>query len=328
MTGTGTIQENKSQTFGEKSKEFMGSSAIRAVFPLLGLIFIVLLFTYLTNGKMIQPSNMKLLLSQTYMLLIASMGVFFIMTMGCLDFSQGSMLGVACIVVCYLSKYNMILAIVGGMATGAAIGAINGFFHVKRKIPSFIVTICNMYLFRGLCAYLTTASPVYANATISKYNTMPFMMGLTVSVLLIGFVIFRFTSVGANLKAIGAGEKAARFAGIRVDRTKMLVYITAGIITGFAAFLNAIKVGSVTSTGGNQLETQILIALVLGGMPISGGAKVRFMNIVIGVLTFKVLASGLVMLGLTTQMQQLIEGIVFLVVVALFSDRKSILVIK
>lgn len=328
MTGAETIEKSKNHNLGEKLKELKQGSSIQSILPIFELIFILILFNYLTDGRILLAANIKLLLSQTYMLLIASMGVFFIMSMGCLDFSQGSMLGVSCIVTCYLSNYNIILAIVGGMVTGAAIGAVNAFFHIKRKIPSFIVTICAMYLFRGLCAYLTTASPVYADSSIAEFNTMPFMCGATLIVLVIGFVIFRFTSVGANLKAIGAGEKAARFAGIRVERTKFLVYVIAGAITGFAAFINAIKVGSVTSTGGNQLETQILIALVLGGMPISGGAKVKFMNIVIGVLTYKILASGLVMLGLTTQMQQLIEGVVFLIVVALFSDRKSILVIK
>ena len=83
-------------------------------------------------------------------------------------------------------------------------------------------------------------------------------------ILAIGFVAFRFTKFGTYLKAIGAGEKAAMFSGIRTDRMKFLIYVLAGAITGFAAFINVIKVGSVTSSGGNQLETQILIALVLG----------------------------------------------------------------
>ena len=77
-----------------------------------------------------------------------------------------------------------------------------------------------------------------------------------------------------------------------------------------------------------MLETQILIALVLGGMPISGGAKVKFQNIIIGSLLYTVLNSGLTMMGFSTQMLQLIEGCVFLVFVAVFADRESIQVIK
>ena len=260
--------------------------------------------------------------------MIAATGVFFIMTMGGLDFSQGSILGIASIVVCMLSKISIPLAIVGGIAAGAAIGAINGYFYVCRKIKSFIVTICTMFLFRGFIKYLTTNAPVTGSALLINYDSTALKVICTVVVLVIGFVLFRFTKFGTYLKAIGAGEKAAMFSGIRTDKMKFLIYVLAGAITGFAAFINVIKVGSVTSSGGNQLETQILIALVLGGMPISGGAKVRFENIIVGSLLYIVLNSGLTMMGFSTQMMQLIQGVVFLIFVAVFADRESIQVIK
>ena len=307
---------------------FLARPVVRNVLPLAGFVIICTLFYFLTDGRLFKAKSLGLLLSQSYMLLIASIGVFFIMTMGGLDFSQGSMLGVSSIVVCYLSHYNIILAIIGGVVTGGLIGLMNGFFNVKRKISSFIVTICNMYLFRGVCAYLTTKSPVYGVSDISKYNNLPFMLTFTIIIFVIAFLVFTFSGLGSRLKAIGAGETAARFAGIRVERTKMLVYMAAGCITGLAAFVNSVKVGSVTSTAGSQLETQIMISLVLGGMPISGGAKVRFYNIILGVMTYKVLSGGLVMLMIPTQLQQLILGIVFLTEVALFSDRNTGMVVK
>jgi len=322
------IKDEGKKSFHLKFNEFMNRPFTRTVLPVAGLLIVIALFAILTGGRIILPFNVQLLLSQTYVLMIAATGVFLIMTMGCLDFSQGSILAIASIAVCYLSTYSLPLAIIGGMATGAVIGAINGFFLVKRKILSFIVTICTMFLFRGLCAYLTTKSPVNAVGNVYMYDTMPIELILTIVVLLIVFLLFRFTKLGSNLKAIGAGETGARFAGIKVNKTKWLIYIASGAITGFAAFINVIKVGSVTSTSGNMMETQILIALVLGGLPISGGAKVRFINVIVGVLTYKVLAIGLVMIGLNTMMQQLIEGVIFLIVVALFSDRKSIQVIK
>ena len=155
-----------------------------------------------------------------------------------------------------------------------------------------------------------------AGSKLINYDSTALKMTLTIIVVVIGFIAFRFTKFGTYLKAIGAGEKAAMFSGIRTDRMKFLIYVLAGAITGFAAFINVIKVGSVTSSGGNQLETQILIALVLGGMPISGGAKVRFENIIVGSLLYIVLSSGLTMMGFTTQMMQLIQGVVFLIFVA------------
>ncbi|MCR5527489.1 MAG: ABC transporter permease [Lachnospiraceae bacterium] len=301
-------------------------SLVRAILPIVGLIVICILFNTLTGGRLL--SNLSLALSQVYVIMIASTGVFFIMTMGGLDFSQGSIIGMASIVVCMLSKTSIPLAIIGGIATGAAIGAFNGYFYVYRKIKSFIVTICTMFLFRGLIKYLTTNAPVAGSAKLINYDSTALKVICTVLVVAIGFAAFRCTRFGTDLKAIGAGEKAAKFAGIRTDRMKFLIYVLAGAITGFAAFISVIKVGSVTSSGGNQLETQILIALVLGGMPISGGAKVRFENIIVGSLLFIILNSGLTMMGFSTQMLQLIEGVVFLVFVAVFADRESLSVIK
>ncbi len=311
-----------------KISDILDNPVVHTILPIAGFVIICILFAILTGGKLFAAKNLKLLLSQSYMLMISSIGVFMVMTMGGLDFSQGSMLGVASIAVCYLSNYNIVLAVIGGVVVGGIIGFINGFFNVKRKITSFIVTICMMYLLRGLCAFATTKSPVYAVADISKYNTMAFNLTFTLIILAITFFVFEFTGLGSRLKAIGAGETAARFAGINVERTKILIYMLAGCITGLAAFINSVKVGSVTSTAGNQLETQIMIALVLGGMPISGGSKVRFYNIILGVLSYKVLSSGLVMLGFATQTQQLIMGIIFMIEVALFSDRNSGLVVK
>ena len=299
---------------------------LRSALPIIGLIAVCLIFNILTHGSM--WTSRKLILNQVYVVLISAVGVFFIMTMGGLDFSQGSILGIASIVVCKLSSINMVLAVAGGILAGAAIGAFNGFFYVNRKIKSFIVTICTMFLFRGFIKYMASNSPVTASMNVYNYDTTAIKLGITLGVVIISFVIFRFTKFGTYLKAIGAGEKAAKFAGIRTNKMKFFIYVLAGAITGLAAFVNIVKNGSATANVGNQLETQILIALVLGGMPISGGAKVKFENIIVGSLLYIVLNNGLTMMGLTTQAMQLIQGVVFLIFVAVFADRQSLTVIK
>ena len=299
---------------------------IRAILPFIGLIVVFLIFNVLTGGKMI--TQISLILSQVYVVMIASMGVFFIMTMGGLDFSQGSILGLSSIVICALSNVApMPIALIGGILTGAAIGAFNGFFYVNRKVKSFIVTICTMFLIRGIIKYITAEGPV-DGLSLVKYNSDALKIGSTIAILVIGFILFRFTRFGMDLKAIGAGEKAAKFSGVRTNRMKFLMYVIAGAITGYAAFINVVKTASATYNSGNQLETQILIALVLGGMPISGGAKARFECVVIGTLLYFVLDNGLNIMGLEIQTRQLIKGVVFLAFVWMFADRKSLSVIK
>lgn len=310
------------------TKKSFDFAQIQTFLPFIAFAIILIFFAVATGGQILTPKNITLILSGGYMLMIAACGVWLIMTMGCLDFSQGSMLGVSCAVFCALSQINLALALVGSIATGAGISLINALLHVKGQVQSFVVTNCTMFLLRGVVALITTVSPVYAATYVTGFNSMPLLMGMTIAVLVVTYVVTRFTSVGHNLKAIGANEKAARFAGIKVQKTKILVYVIAGCITGFAAFINAIKVGSVTASSGNMFETQLLIAMVLGGMPINGGARARFSNVVVGVLSYLVLQKGLVMLGLTTEMQQLFLGIVFVGLVALFSDRSSNQVIK
>ena len=193
----------------ETSKESQIRSArrwklIRALLPIAGLILMIIFFNYETNGRLLK--HLPLAMSQVYVIMIASMGVFFIMTMGGLDFSQGSILGLSCIVVCAVSKYSIPLAILAGIATGAAIGAVNGYFYVRRKIKSFIVTICTMFLFRGLIKYLTTNSPVAGSPQLLMIDSTTFKVVCTAAVVAVGFVIFTFTKFGVYLKAIGAGE--------------------------------------------------------------------------------------------------------------------------
>jgi len=301
---------------------------LRDLMPLFGFAAIVAAFSALTGGKIVTPESLSLMLSQVYVLMISSMGVFMIMTVGCLDFSQGSILGLASIIFCWISGYSILFGIVVAVLAGAVMGAFNGFFHVKFKIASFIVTICTMYFFRGLCKYITTNGPVPAIPDVMMLNETWFKLLLTGIVLLLGFLVWHFTRVGYDLRAIGAGETAARFSGSRPDLRKFLVFLVSGAVTGFAAFINVIKVGSITGTAGSQLETQILIALVLGGMPISGGAKARFSNIIIGTLTYCVLEMSLPMVFPVPATQQLVKGIIFLIVVALTIDHESLRVIK
>ena len=309
-------------------RTFLAGDTFKALLPLIGFVIIIVVLNIMTQGKILTPKKLRLLFSQIYYPTIVAVGVFFVMTLGSIDFTEGSTLGVASLVVSALSFINIPLAILGGILCGAAIGAINGFFHVKFKLQSFIVTICTMYLFRGVCAYFTTETAVPASAAIKAMDNNGLKIGITVAVLVIAWFLFRFTRIGNDVKAVGSGETAARFSGVHTDRVKFLAFVCAGALTGLAAIVNVIKVGSITATAGNQLETQILISLVLGGLPITGGAKVRFSNIIVGTLMYAVLNSGLAILGYDPQTQQLIKGIIFLIFVALTIDRKALKVIK
>ena len=319
--------DNSLKTMEDKGS-YLNIHLLQKILPYIGIVFVILLFGILTDFRSLTIRNLRLIIEQSCVLLICATGVFFIMTMGSLDFSQGSIIGVSSIAVAFFAQYNFILGILAGIIVGVFIGSVNGFLHVKCKISSFIVTICTMFIFRGVCAFLTTEKPMSAPIYMYSFNRWYYLISFAVIVLLIGAFFFSMTSFGRKLKAIGAGELAARFSGIRVAQTKFLVFLIAGLLTGFAATINTIRVGSITASSGSLLETNIMISLVLGGMPVSGGAKNRFSSVLVGVLLFAILNNGLVMLQINPNIQQLIRGFVFLVIVVANTDRDAVLVIK
>ncbi|MDC7227807.1 MAG: ABC transporter permease [Spirochaetales bacterium] len=318
----------KSLKISEGNNSSQKMQVFQRLLPYIGIVVVVLLFGILTDFRSLTFRNIRLIIEQSCVLFICATGVFFIMTMGGLDFSQGSIIGVASIAVAYFAQYNFLLAVISGMFVGLFIGAINGILHVKFKIGSFIVTICTMFIFRGVCAFLTTAKPMSAPIFMYSFNKWYYLISAAVLVLVLGAFFFSMTSFGRKLKAIGAGETAARFSGVKVAKIKFLVFMLAGILTGFAATINTIRVGSITASSGTLLETNIMISLVLGGMPVSGGAKNRFSSVLVGVLLFAILNNGLVMLQINPNVQQLIRGLVFLVIVVANTDRDAVLIIK
>ena len=187
-------------------RSFLSGDTFKAMLPLIRFVVIIVVMHIMTQGKILTPKKLRLLFSQIYYPTIVAVGVFFVMTLGSIDFTEGSTLGVASLVVSALSFINVPLAILGGILTGAAIGAINGFFHVKFKLQSFIVTICTMYLFRGVCAYFTTETAVPASAAIKAMDNNGLKIGITVAVLVVGWFLFRFTRIGNDVKAVGSGE--------------------------------------------------------------------------------------------------------------------------
>lgn len=160
----------RNENYGKKIRAIFDNPLVMNLMPLIGFLIVLVVFTILTKGKIIQPTNINLILGQVYVLMIAATGVFMIMTVGGIDFSQGSILGFSSIIISWVSHYNIVLAVICGILGGAVMGAVNGFFHVRFRIASFIVTICTMYLFRGLCEYITTTGPVAASVGVVVLN--------------------------------------------------------------------------------------------------------------------------------------------------------------
>lgn len=296
--------------------------------PYLGLILVYVIFTILTRGRLIEYNNLKTILEQCVLTITAGAGVIYVLSVGGLDLSQGSLLGIGSIAIASLSKVNVLLAVAAAVAVCGMIGCVNGVLNTKAKMPSFIVTICIMYIFRGLTGYITSSGALAVSAGIYALNTLPFKLTVLGILLAASYVLFHFTEFGDKIKAVGSGEIASWYSGINVDRIKILAFVLAGVAAGLAAFMNELRTGTATASTGSCFETDVLLALVIGGMPVSGGAKSRFSAIIIGAFIVAALGNGLVILGVGTEIQQLIRGLVFLGAVAVSVSREPGIILK
>jgi len=301
---------------------------LKNIIPYAGLILVFLLFVVLTSGRILNAKNIKMIVEQSILVIISSIGVVFVMSLGSLDFSQGSMLGIGSIVAAKLSYVSIPLAVAATILVCTAIGALNGFLHVRLRIPSFIVTMCMMFVFRGLTSYLTRESALQVSFKIYDLDNFTLKLIVTVALVFVGFYIFHFTYFGRQAKAIGAGEIAARYSAVSVDKMKILVFALAGLTGGICAFMNIVRVGTATANTGSLHETDVLVALVLGGMSVTGGARSRYSSVVVGGVMLAVLANGLVMLGVGIAQQQLIKGVIFMAAVALTAGKSKGVTVK
>ena len=135
--------------------------------------------------------------------------------------------------------------------------------------------------------------------------------------ILICFFFIKKTAIGKDNKAIGGNPAAAKQAGVNVNRTRMIAYIISGITVGIAGFILMARAGSVSTSTGQGMEMNVVTALVLGGVPLSGGSKVKMIGAVVGSFSVILLRNGLIILGVNERVVEGIQGLVLLLLVFL-----------
>lgn len=301
---------------------------LQRIIPYLGLVVVIVFFAVLTGGKTLQPNNLRLIAEQSLTVLISATGVLFVMSMGSLDFSQGSILAFSCYFAALVSGHSLALAAVVAIVIGALIGALNGYLNAVLKIQSFIATICTMFIFRGLTAFLTTNHAPKIPFSIYDLDQFGGKIALVAIILVAGFILFEFTRFGRQVRMIGAGEVAAGFSGVLVPHVKIAAFALAGGLAGVAGLFSLVRTGSITATTASLLGTDVMIVLVLGGLSVVGGARAKFSAVLIGGVLLAFLGNGLVQIGADPIVQQLVKGAVFLVTIIVTTDRKTAIVNK
>lgn len=368
----------------------------------IALIVIVVFFQILTNGNMLLPMNISGLILQNSYLICISVGMFFCILTGNVDLAVGASLGFCSAVAGWLivhKRVNMWPAILIVLLVGLAIGAFQGFFIAKLKVPPFIATLAGMLIFQGgslwilqghsispfppqfqsiasgyvletvkvgsmnvfafLCGVLCCAALLIcefrAYKKSKKYGTgetvLSFVIiksvlfcagilfitlklatarGIPVILLILAVIVavYHFiatkTVIGRHVFAVGGNKKAAALSEVKVDKIMFIVYTNCGLLAAFGGILVAARLNAASTTAGSGNELDAIASCYIGGCAAAGGEG-KILGVVIGALVMGVLNNGMSMMGIGTDIQRVVKGLILLLAVTfdIYSKSKS-----
>jgi ribose transport system permease protein len=213
--------------------------------------------------------------------------------------------------------------VVGAMALGIALGAINGAAVAYGKVVPFIATLAMLLAARGLALWMSGKTPISLfDLTFLRWFgtgevlTIPSALIVFLAVALLGWVLLNRTPYGRYVVAIGGNTEAARIAGVKVNRILFSVYVLSGICVAVAAVLLCGRLASASPVSGNLYELDAIAAVVIGGTSLAGG-RATIVGTVLGVVTFALVFNLLTLMDLAVEIQQVTKGAIILAAVLL-----------
>jgi ribose/xylose/arabinose/galactoside ABC-type transport system permease subunit len=289
---------------------------------LLFLAVLVAAFT-LTSDKFLSATNLEAILVSVAVLGTIALAVNQVILCGEIDISTGSMMGLCAVAAgaVAVSYGGLILPLLAGVGVGALAGAVNGFLVTVGRIPSIIVTLGMLYALRGVILLVTGGTWITGIPESARVLGTGSIFGVGYPVILL-FVLFlimelvsRHSTWGRNVFAVGGNRRAARFAGLPIDRVRFLAFVLVGVFVGVASVVYLGRAGSVQTNTGTGLELQAVAAVVIGGTSISGG-RGSSLAALTGAVLIGVILNGLVLLGVPGIWQQAVLGALILLAVA------------
>ena len=295
--------------------------------PYLGLAFTLIFFTAVTGGKFLSSANLVNLVEQCLTLVLVAVGAAFVYAQGNMDFSIGSACGLAQMVGgIFLLKFGAPIGVV--IAVIIVIPIISclcvALIAVIFKVPVFIGSMCIRSLLAGLLSIGVSRSEMVIPISNYPYLQNNIVKAIVLVVIIaLGAYLFNVTRIGKWAKLIGGNQITAKQAGVRVTLQAFLAYVLLGACVGIAAVFSCFRSGRITAASGSGIEFNMMLAIVLGGFPMSGGDKAKFSAAIIGAITACLLTNGLGVWGLDPNLIGGVKGIIFIVIIALTYDRSA-----
>lgn len=327
---------------GMKPKDVLTWMMNNAIFVVL---LVLILIVVAVEPSFVSINNFRNILTQASTRLIIALGIGgLIITQGT-DLSAGRLVGLSAVISASLlqapnyaykmypnlQELNILIPILLVCVVCGFFGLVNGFIIAKFNVTPFIATLGTMLIIYGLnSTYFDRppygAQPIgglsekYMNFAQGSFNVggflIPYLVLYAIGVTIIMWFIWNKTTLGKNIFAVGGNPEAAAVSGVNIVKTLLIVYTMAGVLYGFAGYLEAARVGTATNNTGNMYEFDAIAACVVGGVSFSGGIG-TIAGIVTGVLIFQVINYGLAFIGVTPYMQYIIKGLIIILAVAI-----------
>ena len=286
------------------------------------LIIMVIFFTIM-NGNFMTTNNLLNVVKQVSIYGIASVGMTYVILLGGIDLSIGSLISFVNIAAAYFMvnmNWNPGFAIISALIISTLIGFANGWIIAEIKMPPLIVTFASQTIFAGLAYIICNGRP------ISRFDTSFLKIGqgyigvipIPIVIMIVCFAVGAFiltkTYFGRYFYALGGNEEAAALSGINIKRVKYLVYALSGLFAGIAGIVMLSRANTGQPNAGLGYEFDVITCVVLGGVSVNGGSG-KISNVIAGVLIIGVLSNGMILMDVSSYMQMVIKGIILLLAV-------------
>ncbi len=289
-----------------------------------GLLAIGLVMA-LTTDSFLQASNLLQVTRQASYYGIMAVGMVFVLSMGDVDLSVGSIFTLVNIVtaICLRERYGVPVAISAGLLCGAMCGLLNGVLSVVLRIPMIIVTLGTLSVYRGLALVASSASPISQFSKETAFITIgggrvlgiPTSAVVMVVIGIVGYVLFNQTPFGWRVQAIGSSAQAARYSGIPISYHRIAVMTLMGGISALAGIMALAFLESADPSSGQGFELRVIASAIIGGTTLSGGSG-SIPGAILGALMIALIANGLALHEVNAYWSTAITGVVIIVAVA------------
>jgi len=290
---------------------------------LISLVVLCMVIGFL-NPVFLSLDNLTNILLQSSVNLIIALGMTFVIIVGGIDLSVGSLVALTGMTLGLFLVHGVAVpvAILGAVLLGALCGGLNGIVITRWRVPAFIVTLGTMSAARGFALMLTSGRSVsgFPTSFLRLGNGgivgLPFPALVALVLAALCAIGLRGTVWGTYLYAIGGNSRAAWIFGLRVPRYVLGVYVLSGAFSAIAAVLLTSRIAAALPTAGTLYELDAIAATVIGGASLSGGSGTIY-GTVLGALLIGVLRNGLSILNVSSYVQQVLIGGIIIVAVAI-----------